>query len=335
MAASFSASFRCPPTELTAETQQPPYSGSAPGAAAAPPPPQHPQHPQHPPPAAFHPALAPAPAPAPAPTPTTAPPPPRGFTPAHAPGAVESLTRSVKRVGGRARDATNNLWNHLSTGQAAMRTAMGKLHNVSLLTPSSAQQFWRSNMLALGAFDALVDHFACHLATPAGPAPGTLFVGTHSVSFLSDRPLSIAPPGTAGQPAASMHKILLPVEQMASIAAARLEPPNVNPQRPSEQRILIAMADGREESFFGFVNFDQALSLLHYTHPTMCPIKGDSTPPGKPGRGRDTRVNNRAVTPVNLVNQGVNLINRDNQGVNRVRRQEVEAMPQQEQQDSR
>eukprot|EP00897_Mesotaenium_endlicherianum_P009358 jgi/Mesen1/8450/ME000475S07704 len=171
-------------------------------------------------------------------------------------GKMDDLKKGLIDLSHQAKTVTNNVWGHLSTGQSPMQTAVGKLQNYKLLTPGSAQKHWRENFLA-PANDTLKDYYACHLSTSTGPVPGTLFVATHSISFLSDRPLSYTT--SPGQVAWSMYKVVLPVEKVASLNVP------TNPQRPLEKYIQISMVDKHEFWFMGFISFDKALSLLQST----------------------------------------------------------------------
>lgn len=163
-----------------------------------------------------------------------------------------NLKAGAVDVGNKAKSIVGSVWGHLSTGHATVHTAVGKLQNYRLLTPGSAQTFWREEFQP-PASEVLKNYYACHLSTTTGPVPGSLFVATHSFSFMSDRPLTYntGPASTAW----SFYKVTLPLDKVADVVV----PPG------SEKYIQVNTTDGHQFWFMGFISFDRAVQELRET----------------------------------------------------------------------
>lgn len=163
-----------------------------------------------------------------------------------------NLKASATDFGNKAKSIVGNVWGHLSTGHSTLHTTVGKLQNYRLLTPGSAQSFWREHFLPPPS-DVFKTYYACHLSTSTGPVAGSLFVATQSFSFMSDRPLAYntGPVNTSW----SYYKVMLPLDRISNIAV----PPG------ADKYVQVSTDDGHQFWFMGFISFDKAVQDLRQT----------------------------------------------------------------------
>lgn len=181
---------------------------------------------------------------------------------------MANLKAGAADLGTKAKTVAGNVWGHLSTGHGTIHTAVGKLQNYRLLTPSSAQSFWRENFQPSAA-DIMKNYYACHLSTSTGPVAGTLFVATQSVAFMSDRPLSYntGPTTTAW----SYYKVTLPLNKVADVTVPSGD----------ARYIQINMIDGHQFWFMGFISFDKALQELRMVKDSTSQFQGQQQTQGQ------------------------------------------------------
>ncbi|KAL9229587.1 hypothetical protein vseg_005038 [Gypsophila vaccaria] len=161
--------------------------------------------------------------------------------------------RNVKDAAKKAEDLAGNTWQHLKTSPSFTEAALGRLvHSTKVVAEGGYDKIFHQTFDTVSE-ELLQESYACYLSTSAGPVMGTLYVSTAKLAFCSDNPL---PYKNGDQTDWSYYKVVIPLHQLKAIN------PSSSRVNSSEKYIQIISVDNHEFWYMGFLNYENAVSVL-------------------------------------------------------------------------
>lgn len=159
-------------------------------------------------------------------------------------GWFGDVLSSLSDIGKQTTDMASNIYTH-----------MGKLGNPQLLTHSGAEALWRAHFWS-PADEKLLHYFYCKLLTNVGPTPGTVFITSSNIGFLSDCEFEYNPMGRPMEFNKSHYVVTIPLSSVTAVA------PEANPADESDRYIRLSTGDGFSFWFTDFLAYDQAFATV-------------------------------------------------------------------------